>query len=120
MQHPESSTLKVFPNGYACAAGIRLIGFKPLACLRTYHQLRNSSFVYPDEAKRPGSATAFIALHDRLLHRDLFALCSFVRSRGAEPRLVALVPQAEEVDPSGYQVPCAPLNPKPQTLNAMS
>ena len=73
--------------------------------------------MYPDEAKRPGSATAFIALHDRLLHRDLFALCSFVRSRDAEPRLVAMVPQAEEVDPSGYQVPFAPVNPKCYSLN---
>ena len=52
----------------------------------------------------PGSATAFIALHTRLLERGMFALCSFVRSRVAEPRLVALLPQLEEKDEAGSQV----------------
>ena len=50
-------------------AGLRLLGFKPLGQLLDYHQLRSSTFMYPDEATRPGSTTAFIALHEALRRR---------------------------------------------------
>ena len=81
-----------------------MLGFKPLTALEAYHQLRPAAFVYPHEHSLPGSASAFIALHARLLERKMYALCSFVRSRVAEPRLAALLPQAEEIDDAGSQV----------------
>ena len=91
----------------AVCTGLRLIGFKSADCLKNYHQLRGSTFVYPDEKTQPGSATAFIALHDRLLKRGLLACCSLVRNKSAEPRMVAALAQQEEIDDRGNQV-CTP------------
>ena len=52
----------------------------------------------------PGSTQAFIAFHAAMLTKDRMAVCSFVRTKAAEPRLVALLPQVEEVDDHGVQV----------------
>ncbi len=83
---------------------MKLVGFKPLRCLKDYHQLRTSTFIYPDESRASGSATLFIALHDRLLALDMFALCSIRRTKNSEVRLAAVVPQQEAVDSYGQQV----------------
>ncbi|GMH40380.1 hypothetical protein BSKO_08284 [Bryopsis sp. KO-2023] len=84
--------------------GLCLLGFKPLTCLKDYHQMAHSYFISPDEKKLKGSTTAFIAFHDRMQATGKFALCRFVRSRISEPRLAALVPQQETVDSFGVQV----------------
>ncbi|KAK9833602.1 hypothetical protein WJX74_000326 [Apatococcus lobatus] len=98
----DADTLKQLK--FCMSPGLRLLGFKPVTALEAYHQLRPPAFVYPDERSLPGSAVAFIALHARLLARKMFALCSFVRSRVAEPRLAALLPQEEEIDDAGCQL----------------
>ena len=72
--------------------------------LKHYHQLRSPTFLYPDERSMPGSTKAFIAFHAAVLAKDRMAVCSFVRTKAAEPRLVALLPQVEEVDDLGVQV----------------
>ena len=87
----------------AIRAGLALLGFKPRACLKPWHTWRQSSFVYPDERSLPGSTTAFIALHDAMLHTDRVALCTYVRSRNTEPRLVALAAAQELRDEYGDQ-----------------
>lgn len=43
--------------------GLVLLGFKPVSCLRDYHTLGPSRFVYPDERQLRGSTAAFVALH---------------------------------------------------------
>lgn len=83
---------------------MQLLGFKPLSCLEDWHQLRTSTFLYPAERARPGSTAAFIALHEALRRRECFALCALTRTRAAETRLVACLPQEEQVDASGKQV----------------
>ena len=45
-------------------SGIHLLGFKPLARLKQWHNLRPPTFVYPDEKNQTGSTAAFIALYD--------------------------------------------------------
>ena len=89
-------------------AGLALLGFKPRACLKPWHTWRQSNFVYPDERSLPGSTTAFIALHDAMLSADRVALCTYVRSRNTEPRLVALAAAQELRDEYGDQAgpPC--------------
>ena len=72
--------------------------------LKQYHQLRSSTFVYPDERSMPGSTQTFIAFHNRMLARDVMAVCSFVRAKGGEPRLVALLAQEEVQDEYQTQV----------------
>lgn len=43
--------------------GLYILGFEPMSCLKDYHQVRSSTFVYPwDDAIRNSSA-AFAALH---------------------------------------------------------
>ena len=85
-------------------AGLSLLGFKPASCLKPWHTWRQSNFVYPDERTMPGSTTAFIALHEAMLTQDRVALCTYVRSRNTEPRLVALMAAQEVKDEYGEQV----------------
>ncbi|GAB4821601.1 hypothetical protein N2152v2_008647 [Parachlorella kessleri] len=85
----------------AVSKGLSLLGFKPLTALKEYHQLRNPSFIYPDEKSTTGSTVAFAALHKALLEKEAWALCSFMRTNSSDPRLVALLPQREGEDPSG-------------------
>jgi Ku70/Ku80 beta-barrel domain len=47
-------------------AGVHVLGFKPLASLSDYHQIREPTFIYPDEKRMPGSTSAFIALHGQV------------------------------------------------------
>lgn len=84
-------------------AGLRLLGFKSVSMLKHHHQLRSPTFLYPDERSVPGSTQTFIALHAAMLKKDRMAICSFVRAKAAEPRLVALLPQQEELE-DGIQV----------------
>jgi hypothetical protein len=79
-------------------AGLTLVGFKDNSRLKMYDQLRPSSFLYPNEAKLPGSAKAFIALHDQLLKKGKHAVCRAVRTAASGPRMVAVVPQEELID----------------------
>lgn len=91
--------------------GMFLLGFKPVSCLKEHHQVRNSSFLYPDDKKQPGSATAFIALHAAMLQSGSMAICRLSATRARTPRLVALLAQAEsqyedgsQLDPPGMHV----------------
>lgn len=43
-----------------------MLGFKPLTSLKDYHQMREPTFIYPDEKRMPGSTSAFIALHGQV------------------------------------------------------
>ena len=59
----------------------------------------------------PGSTAAFIALHEALLHQDRVAVCTYVRSRNTEPRLVALMAAQEVKDEYGEQASLCGLFP---------
>lgn len=83
--------------------GMLLLGFKPLSCLKEHHQVRNSNFLYPDDRKQPGSATAFIALHEAMQRSEQMALCRLAPTRARTPQLVALLPAEEELYEDGSQ-----------------
>ncbi len=59
--------------------------------------------MYPNDHALKGSAAAFVALHQRMLARDVVAVCSFVRSRAAVPALGALAAAQEAKDEHGAQ-----------------
>ncbi|KAJ3110639.1 X-ray repair cross-complementing protein 6 [Phlyctochytrium bullatum] len=93
--------------------GLRLIGFKPLEILlrKPYYTLKHSSFIYPDDKSHIGSSTFFIQFLMRVHLRQKAVICSFIPRKNASPRLVALIPQLEELDeygnlltPSGFQL----------------
>ncbi|GJP42910.1 hypothetical protein CLOM_g2438 [Closterium sp. NIES-68] len=85
-----------------CPHDLLLLGFKPLECLRDYHNLQPPTFLFPDEETLSGSTAAFIALHNAMLDAKSFALACWAKI--GMPRLVAILPQQEQVDEAGGQV----------------
>lgn len=83
---------------YPVSKGLVLLGFKPLSSLMPWHQCRESTFCYPDEASIPGSVTCFAAMLQAMVAADVMAVCSMVRTPISTPRLVAVIPQEEQVD----------------------
>ncbi|KAJ8755705.1 hypothetical protein K2173_022691 [Erythroxylum novogranatense] len=80
---------------------LRLLGFKPLNCLKDYHNLRPSTFVFPSDKEVLGSTCIFIALHRSMLQLKRFAVAFYGSS--SHPQLVALVAQ-DEITRAGGQV----------------
>ncbi|PIA35887.1 hypothetical protein AQUCO_03400046v1 [Aquilegia coerulea] len=87
---------------------LRLLGFKPLSCLKDYYNLRPSTFVFPSDEEILGSSCIFIALHRSMLRLRRFALAFYGSS--SHPQLVALVAQDEitsscgQVEPPGMHM----------------
>lgn len=81
---------------------LHLLGFKPLDCLKDYHNLRPSTFLYPTE-EFVGSTCAFIALHRSMLRLHRFAVA--FHGSSFHPQLVALVAQDEVSSSSGQLEP---------------
>lgn len=74
-------------------SGIRVLGFKPSSYIMPMHQLRNPTFVYPDDDHYQGSKVALTALHRSMLKKDVVGICAVkIHARSAE-RLGALIAQ---------------------------
>jgi len=84
--------------------GLKLLGFKAASCLQPHHRIFHSYFVYPNEKGVTGSSALCRALIDKLLANRLMALVQYTARRNAEPCLVALLPQAEEIDNDDMQM----------------
>nr|XP_048333368.1 ATP-dependent DNA helicase 2 subunit KU70 isoform X2 [Ziziphus jujuba var. spinosa] len=82
---------------------LRLLGFKPLSCLKDYHNLKPSTFLYPSDEEVSGSRCIFIALHRSMLRLKRFAVAFYGIS--SCPRLVALVAQDEIIRDGGQVEP---------------
>lgn len=94
----ELSEIKRVSTGH-----LRLMGFKPLGCLKDYHNLRPSTFVFPSDEEVVGSTCAFIALHRSMLRLERFAVAFYGSS--THPQLVALVAQGEIIKAGGQVEP---------------
>ncbi|XP_028117848.1 ATP-dependent DNA helicase 2 subunit KU70 [Camellia sinensis] len=94
----ELSEIKRVSTGQLC-----LLGFKPLTCLKDYHNLRPSTFVFPSDEEVIGSTCIFIALHRSMLRLKRFAVAFYGSS--TRPQLVALVAQDEIITASGQVEP---------------
>lgn len=92
----ELSRIKRVSSGH-----LRLLGFKPLSCLKDYHNLKPSTFIFPSDKEIMGSTCIFVSLHRSMLRLKRFAVAFYGSS--SHPQLVALVAQ-EEVITSGGQV----------------
>ncbi|XP_074562366.1 ATP-dependent DNA helicase 2 subunit KU70-like, partial [Curcuma longa] len=82
---------------------LRLLGFKPIDCLKDYHNLRPSTFIFPTDEEIIGSTRIFIALYRSMLNLKRFALAFYGSSSSS--RLVALVAQDEIVNSGGQLEP---------------
>jgi ATP-dependent DNA helicase 2 subunit 1 len=83
---------------------LQLLGFKPLRMLKREHNVRGSSFVYPDDDSVTGSAAAFSALHAEMMAAGVFAVCRLVAREASSPKLVALIAQAHVTTADGTLV----------------
>ncbi|CAH8381217.1 unnamed protein product [Eruca vesicaria subsp. sativa] len=92
----ELSEVKKITTGH-----LKLLGFKPLSCLKDYHNMKPSTFLYPSDKEVIGSTRAFIALHRSMLQLGRFAVAFYGGT--TPPRLVALVAQ-DEIESDGGQV----------------
>ncbi|KAJ4726488.1 ATP-dependent DNA helicase 2 subunit KU70 [Melia azedarach] len=94
----ELSEIKRVSTGH-----LRLLGFKPLSCLKDYHNLRPSTFVFPSDKEVIGSTCIFIALHRSMLRLKRFAVAFY--GNPSHPQLVALIAQDEIVSAGGQVEP---------------
>jgi len=84
--------------------GLELLGFKPRALVKAYFHVRPAQFLYPDETSVKGSTVLFTALLKKCIEKGVVAICRYTARKNTPPRLVALFPQAEEVDERKVQV----------------
>lgn len=82
---------------------IRIIGFKPSASIPIWATLKQSTFIYPSEESFIGSTRIFSALHQKLLKDQKVGIAWYIPRRNAAPRLVAVIPGAEERNQDGDQ-----------------
>ncbi|XP_011044051.1 PREDICTED: ATP-dependent DNA helicase 2 subunit KU70 [Populus euphratica] len=94
----ELSEIKRVSTGH-----LHLLGFKPLSCLKDYHNLRPSTFVFPSDKEVIGSTCIFIALLRSMVNLKRFAVAFYGSS--SRPQLVALVAQDEIISAGGQVEP---------------
>ena len=82
------------------------MGFKPKSYLKFYHNVKHSTFVYPDEKKVKGSSQCADALIKEMTKKDKVAIVRVQTRENAQVRFCALLPQDEKYDAeSGFQTP---------------
>ncbi|XP_043707277.1 ATP-dependent DNA helicase 2 subunit KU70 isoform X2 [Telopea speciosissima] len=94
----ELSEIKRVSTGH-----LRLLGFKPLSCLKDYDNLRPSTFLFPSDEEIIGSTRIFIAIHRSMLQLKRFAVAFYGSSTHSQ--VVALVAQDEIANSSGQVEP---------------
>ncbi|KAJ5619190.1 hypothetical protein N7510_003174 [Penicillium lagena] len=82
---------------------IRIIGFKPLAALPFWANVKHPTFIYPSEEDYVGSTRVFSALQQKLLKDEKMALVWFIPRKNATPVLAAMIAGTEKVDEDGVQ-----------------
>ena len=60
--------------------------------------LRSPYFIFPDEKRVKGSSVLFFAILDGMIKDSVIAVAAFKLSSVSRPRLVAMIPQKEEID----------------------
>lgn len=84
--------------------GLSLIKFIPKESILDFHNISHSIFIFPDDGVLKGSKAAFSALLQSMLDKQVVAICRLVPRKGLPVRLVALMPQQEELDEIGTQL----------------
>lgn len=91
--------------------GMTLMGFKPRSYLKTYHNVKHSMFVFPDEKKVIGSSQCADALIKEMIRKDKISIVRVQVRDNTSVRFCALLPQDEKFDeltglqtPAGFQL----------------
>nr|CAB3267806.1 X-ray repair cross-complementing protein 5 [Phallusia mammillata] len=79
--------------------GLTVLGFKSRnKAIKLWYHVRTAQFIYPDDSTVKGSNTLFTALLTKCLEKDVVAICCYVPRANSAPKMVALLPQKEEID----------------------
>jgi ATP-dependent DNA helicase 2 subunit 1 len=97
---------------------IRVLGFKSMAKLPMWANVKNATFLYPSEEDFVGSTRVYSALYQKLRKDDLFALTWFVPRKNAAPVLAAMVPTlSADSDDKGSNLAAVSATGAPQGLH---
>ena len=75
-----------------------LMGFKPKSYLKTYHNVKHSMFVFPDEKKVIGSSQVADALIKEMIRKEKISIVRVQVRDNTSVRFCALLPQDEKFD----------------------
>lgn len=81
---------------------LKLLGFKPLSVFKQDLHIKNPRFIYPSDKAIKGSTAIFRALWEACIRNDKFALCIFLMRYKSLPRVVALIPEQENLATNTY------------------
>mmetsp|Transcript_16836 Transcript_16836/g.25281 ORF Transcript_16836/g.25281 Transcript_16836/m.25281 type:complete len:843 (+) Transcript_16836:1-2529(+) len=102
----EVSQIKRNSNGNPDTACLILLGFKPRSEMSRVHQfplIDRTLFAYPNEDMVKGSRAAFATLHASMSHKNVLGIGELLQRVTATSRLVAIIPQEEELFEDGEQ-----------------
>ena len=85
--------------------GLTLMGFKSIDSIKPYYNMRESYFVYPNEAISKGSGKLIDALIKQLANKKKCAIVKYVGREGSMIKFCAMVPQLERLDEDFFQTP---------------
>uniref|UniRef100_A0A915HHZ8 ATP-dependent DNA helicase 2 subunit 1 n=1 Tax=Romanomermis culicivorax TaxID=13658 RepID=A0A915HHZ8_ROMCU len=83
--------------------GLTLLGIQHKNFLKPSYYVKQSMFMYPNEANVKGSSALFRCLLERCQAKDMVIICRLIARTNMAPRLVALLPQLEQLDAKGFQ-----------------
>lgn len=69
-----------------------LMGFKPRSYLQVHHNIKHSTFVYPDEKRVQGSSQTMDALIHSMIEKDKIAIVRVQVRDNSSVRFCALLP----------------------------
>lgn len=103
--------------------GMTLMGFKPRSYLKVYHNVKHSTFVYPDERRVSGSSQCLDALVQEMKRKDKIAIVRVQVRENAQVRFCALlpsIPSKDKIDePTGFQLIVLPYADDIRDLDAI-
>jgi ATP-dependent DNA helicase 2 subunit 1 len=100
----ELSRIKKDSNAHPKKASLILLGFKPMSSIPRIHQyplIDRSLFAYPNDDLVKGSRVAFATLHAAMLRKNVLGIGELLQRINATSRMVAIVPQEEELSEDG-------------------
>jgi ATP-dependent DNA helicase 2 subunit 1 len=106
MTKEEVANIKRASNGNPDDACLLLLGFKPRSALKNMHQfslIDRTLFAYPNEQLVKGSKAAFATLHSAMIRKDVMGIGELLQRVTATSRLVAILPQEEQLFDDGEQ-----------------
>lgn len=92
----EVEEMKKLSHGNQERASLILRGFKAKDSLPSHFSIDIPYYLYPNDSKVKGSATAFANLHASMIRKGVYAVGELLTKVSATSRLVAIFPQEEK------------------------